>query len=177
MPTRICRHIKSNGLRCGSPALRDQARCYFHHRAHQHTKRYPPADRKILNRFNPGPVGALADPLNAEYFDVPLREPLPIDFPPLEDRESIQLALSMIVIALGRKEMDPAHARTILYALKVASYNAKDLRFNLPDSIRELVIDQTTGDELALDEDAAENQEQPSPASPPPEPIQLKHLQ
>ena len=28
--TTICRHIKLNGERCGSPALRDQAFCYFH---------------------------------------------------------------------------------------------------------------------------------------------------
>ena len=28
--TTICRHIKTNGERCGSPALRDQTHCYFH---------------------------------------------------------------------------------------------------------------------------------------------------
>ncbi len=30
-----CHHIKDNGLRCGSPALRNQAFCYFHSRAHR----------------------------------------------------------------------------------------------------------------------------------------------
>jgi hypothetical protein len=27
-----CIHVKANGVRCGSPALRDRERCYFHHR-------------------------------------------------------------------------------------------------------------------------------------------------
>jgi hypothetical protein len=30
--TRICSHIKVNGVRCGSPALRGEAFCYFHQR-------------------------------------------------------------------------------------------------------------------------------------------------
>ena len=29
-----CQHIKDNGLRCGSPALRSQAFCYHHERIH-----------------------------------------------------------------------------------------------------------------------------------------------
>lgn len=28
--TRKCEHIKTNGIRCGSPALRDENICYFH---------------------------------------------------------------------------------------------------------------------------------------------------
>ena len=31
----ICEHIKDNGLRCGSPAIRGRHFCYFHSRAHQ----------------------------------------------------------------------------------------------------------------------------------------------
>lgn len=30
--TRICSHIKVNGVRCGSPALREEVFCYFHQR-------------------------------------------------------------------------------------------------------------------------------------------------
>ena len=29
---RVCTHIKVNGVRCGSPALRDEVFCYFHQR-------------------------------------------------------------------------------------------------------------------------------------------------
>jgi hypothetical protein len=32
MPTRTCTHIKVNGVRCGSPALRYEDYCYFHYR-------------------------------------------------------------------------------------------------------------------------------------------------
>jgi hypothetical protein len=32
MPTRTCTHIKVNGVRCGSPALRHEDYCYFHYR-------------------------------------------------------------------------------------------------------------------------------------------------
>jgi hypothetical protein len=30
--TRVCTHIKVNGIRCGSPALRQEVFCYFHQR-------------------------------------------------------------------------------------------------------------------------------------------------
>ena len=34
----ICRHIKTNGLRCQSPALEGTAYCYFHSRVHTMAK-------------------------------------------------------------------------------------------------------------------------------------------
>lgn len=33
---RICQHIKTNGVRCGSPALRERAFCFYHYE----TRRY-----------------------------------------------------------------------------------------------------------------------------------------
>lgn len=33
-----CRHIKSSGLRCQSPAMRGHSFCYFHARAHKRTR-------------------------------------------------------------------------------------------------------------------------------------------
>ena len=36
MSIRLCGHLKSNGLPCGSPALRGQRLCYFHHRDEQY---------------------------------------------------------------------------------------------------------------------------------------------
>jgi len=35
---KICRHIKTNGLRCQSPALSGSSFCYFHARAHTMAK-------------------------------------------------------------------------------------------------------------------------------------------
>ena len=37
-----CTHIKLNGLRCGSPALRGRALCYFHHRTRERHDSYMP---------------------------------------------------------------------------------------------------------------------------------------
>ena len=34
----ICTHIKANGMRCGSPALRNHSRCYFHLKQHYRDK-------------------------------------------------------------------------------------------------------------------------------------------
>ncbi len=31
---RVCRHIKTNGLRCGSPALTGGQFCYYHSKMH-----------------------------------------------------------------------------------------------------------------------------------------------
>ncbi len=34
----ICTHIKSDGIRCGSPAMRGHSRCYFHLKQHYRDK-------------------------------------------------------------------------------------------------------------------------------------------
>ena len=39
-PVAICEHIKDNGLRCGSPAIRGRHFCYFHSRAHKPVGRF-----------------------------------------------------------------------------------------------------------------------------------------
>jgi len=39
MPFKSCTHVKANGLRCGSPALRGQSFCYFHHHSPDHRPR------------------------------------------------------------------------------------------------------------------------------------------
>lgn len=41
MPFRTCIHVKTNGLRCQSPALRHSVHCYNHHK-----------HRRILKRHN-----------------------------------------------------------------------------------------------------------------------------
>lgn len=37
--THQCTHVKADGLRCGSPALRGQSFCYFHHHSPDHRPR------------------------------------------------------------------------------------------------------------------------------------------
>ncbi len=43
--TRLCAHIKVNGIRCGSPSLRQEVFCYFHQRMIRgipHSPQIPP---------------------------------------------------------------------------------------------------------------------------------------
>jgi hypothetical protein len=154
--TTICRHIKTNGERCGSPALRNQTHCYFHRNL---TARHP--------RSTPDPIagvpGQLAGwggiPTIIHPLD-PTREPHlaatqpTLNLPALEDRESIQVAVSMIIGALARNTLDTKRAVTLLYGLQVASANARNLRHS--PSMSYLVTETTitpAGDEIAPDED------------------------
>ena len=90
-----CRHIKTSGGKCGSPALRGQPFCYFHSRLRERTARLPRAFEAL-------------------------------ELPPLEDRGAIQLAISEIVTAVAKYAMDPKRAGILLYALQIASHNAKN---------------------------------------------------
>jgi hypothetical protein len=55
---------------------------------------------------------------------------LPLQLPPVEDTESIQLALIDVLQALAANQLDPKRASLLLYGLQVASANAKHL--NIP---------------------------------------------
>jgi hypothetical protein len=139
--TTICRHIKINGERCGCPALRDHAFCYFHrYLAQRHAKPAPEVPTIIH------PIGG------GEPQIIPPQPTL--DLPPLEDRESIQLATSMIVGALARNSLDTKRAATLLYGLQVASANARNLKHS---PAMDYLVTETTltpaGDEIAPDED------------------------
>jgi hypothetical protein len=131
-----------NGERCGCPALRDQPYCYFHRVL---TAQHP---------RQPEPIPTIVHPLD------PTREPHvaatqpTLNLPPLEDRESIQLAASMIIGALARNTLDTKRAVTLLYGLQVASANARKL--NLSPSLNYIVTETTftpAGHEVAPDED------------------------
>jgi hypothetical protein len=92
-----CRHIFTSGRKCQSPSLKDQDFCYFH----QSTRRAP--------QGNPG----LQDqPATAVH-----------NLLPLEDADTIQLALSDVVLALAANRIDPRRAQILIYGLQVASQN------------------------------------------------------
>ena len=140
--TTICRHIKTNGARCGCPALRDSLYCYFHRAlAAHHRKPSLDSTATVIHPLDPTrEIQVTTDPS--------------LHIPALEDRESIQLAASMIVGALARNTLDTRRAATLLYGLQVASANARNLSY-LPS--RAYVVTETTvtptGDEIALDEE------------------------
>ena len=74
--TRVCAHIKVNGIRCGSPALRQEVFCYFHQRMIRGV-RTPPKSRlhPIANFEDPQAIQAsLMEVVNALFrnqIDVP----------------------------------------------------------------------------------------------------------
>ena len=89
MQYELCRHIRTNGLRCKSPALHKSAWCFYHgnlhlrHRAYRHTE----ATRGYL---------------------IPGQH---IQLTALEDRESVQVALSVVINALATATSRPNEPR------------------------------------------------------------------
>jgi hypothetical protein len=106
----LCRHIKTNGKRCKSPALRSRDFCYFHARVIQRQ-----------NEF----FGSRISPSLSLPSDPPPTPPIELDLPVLEDAESIQISLSLIIAALGRNRIDAKRASTLIYGLRTASINAR----------------------------------------------------
>jgi hypothetical protein len=86
----------------------------------------------------------------------PAAPALQLDFPPLEDRHSIQLALSMLITALAQDRIDPRRAALLFYGLQIASSNARDLNPTPkrgPGKVSKTILDESTGTLIAPDED------------------------
>jgi hypothetical protein len=132
MAVQICRHIKTNGKRCGSPALSGLIFCFFHRELHHFHEQHEPSKdntETVIHSLvpqRPGEDGSgQREPVVAEQISSPAAKNL--EFPLLEDRESIQVAISMLVGALAAGRIDPARANTLLYGLQVASSNCRNL--------------------------------------------------
>jgi hypothetical protein len=118
MQLALCRHIKTNGTRCKAPSLSDGTWCYFHHRLHQRHTAFRPtaASRGYL---------------------IPGQH---IELSTLEDRESVQVALSVVINALATGQLDIKRATALLYGLQLASNNAARLQTTpyAPDVVRSI---------------------------------------
>lgn len=153
MATQICRHIRTNGSRCGCIALSGKTFCYYHDRTGKlHRSINPPSDG-IETIIHPIEIQEMMQrsPMIAEYYR-PKTGPLVLDFPPLEDRESIQIALSMVVTAMAQNRIDPKRAGLMIYGLQVASSNARNLQPSRGDIVTQTVLDED-GQQIAPDED------------------------
>jgi len=95
MSLRLCGHLKPDGLPCGSPALRGQSLCYFHHRDRQHLLKFA-RDRR-----------------RAEVCDWKL--------PPLHTLADIQKALHRITNELWKGRLDLERAGPMLNATQQAA--------------------------------------------------------
>jgi hypothetical protein len=118
-----CRHIKLNGVQCGSPALRRRRYCYFHDRMLDGKKRFSE------KHLTPRPL-----------FSMCL----------LEDANAVQVALMQVLQLLGSGQMDHKTAGLMLYGLQTASANVRHTSFEaqIPTDV---VIDRDTVDRTCID--------------------------
>lgn len=92
----LCRHVHTKGTRCGSPALRGRDFCYYHDRSRREV------EVSLSNR--------------AGIFSMPR----------VDDRASIQIALSEVLARLACGDIDYRRGSIILYGLQIASSNLRD---------------------------------------------------
>jgi hypothetical protein len=90
-----CRHIFTDGHRCGSPCLRGEDLCYYHH-----TTRKPVADPQQRRG-------------RRSAFDLPLPE----------DRSAIQHSIGEVLRRIASNDIDPRRAGLLLHGLQIASLN------------------------------------------------------
>jgi hypothetical protein len=130
----VCRHLKTNGRRCQSPALTGGALCFFHRNLHQ-THRRPPTAEKLMSTWQEETLQSFRDggedPLAIARAYPKQNE---IEFPALEDAESVQLATSMLFQAIATGQIHFKRARLLLYTLKIAAINQRALARSLAAS-------------------------------------------
>jgi hypothetical protein len=128
MPQNICRHIRPSGRRCQTPAVRNRALCYFHQSlTEKHNGDIPAFLNAIAvappNDLDPGYLRR--EPHIAQYYGIRPAGPADLDLPPLEDRDSIQIAVSTLCNALAQNRLDHRRAATLFYGLQIAVANLR----------------------------------------------------
>ncbi len=101
-----CQHTKSNGIRCGSPALKDNLFCHYHHQC-----------PTVVFDYHGGSF--------ANYAESEL------SLPAFEDAHSIQSTVHKLVEFMLKHRIEDRKAALILYALQIASSNLKRLEREL----------------------------------------------
>jgi hypothetical protein len=102
---RLCQHIKVNGTRCASPALRDEKHCYYHT---EWRRKSAKVNLKVK---------------------VEGEKRRTITLPSLEDANSVHVALAEMLRLLATDQIDHRTAALMLYALQLASSNLKMTSF------------------------------------------------
>jgi hypothetical protein len=142
----LCRHIKTNGKRCKSPSLHQGALCYFHSRLFQRQDAVcnTPSFESMTTKDG-----------------APCYPPLPfeLDLPALEDRESIQVSISLIVAALAHNRIHAKRAAVLLYGLRMASINVRSIITEPPfaENVIRSVVPSEFHTDLAADPPTADS--------------------
>src|SRR5260370_1511473 len=119
-----CRHIFTDGHRCGSACLHHEEFCYYHH-----TTRRPVANPKQRRS-------------RRSTFDLPLPE----------DRSAIQSSIGEVLRRIASNDIDPRRAGLLLYGLQIASLNLprpqntqRNAKPEPVETVEEIIIDPTLG--------------------------------
>lgn len=113
-----CRHIFTDGHRCGSPALRNENFCFYHHTSRRPVQDGPTRSRRKARFTLPNP----------------------------EDRSAIQASLGEVLRRLAANELDPRRAGLILYGLQIASLNlGKHIPAEPDTTVESITLDPTHG--------------------------------
>jgi hypothetical protein len=118
-----CRHIFTDGHRCGSPCLRGEELCYYHHS----TRKPVTGNRRRRSRHS--------------AFDLPLPE----------DRSAIQSSIGQVLQRIASNDIDSRRAGLLLYGLQIASLNLprdpSSARTTTPatDTVEEVIHDPSLG--------------------------------
>ncbi len=120
---RRCRHIRTNGTQCGSPALKGKELCFYH------------------QQNQPKPVELYLD--GERYADGQ------IIIPVFEDAHSIQTVIRQVVQLMLSRRIDRKDAGILLYALQIASGNLKTMRTEKPKPT-EMVVEPEKASETPL---------------------------
>src|SRR5882724_3511921 len=104
-----CRHIFTDGHRCGSACLHHEDFCYYHH-----TTRRPVANPKQRRS-------------RRSTFHLPLPE----------DRSAIQASIGEVLQRIASNDIDPRRAGLLLYGLQIASLNLPKPQATQPEFVEE----------------------------------------
>ena len=122
-----CRHIFTDGHRCGSICLRGEEFCYYHHT----TRR--PAQNPRARRGR------------QSTFDLPVTDP--------NDRTALQSTIVEVLRRIAANDIDPRRAGLLLYGLQIASLNLpkpqtaqRGRKIEEPETVEEI----TTHPELGI---------------------------
>ena len=145
---KTCQHIKSSGARCRAVALTSRTFCFWHNRLHRHhNEAASPANFPSFYCPENSVENRSKDPaLDQAWSDMRPNYPISNELPPLEDAESIQIALSLIVRALADARIEHKQAALMLYALQIAAQNVRSVHPAIEDS-----VEHTTTTDLGIE--------------------------
>ena len=107
MDVPLCQHVKPDGSRCGTPAIRNHKYCYHHTTV-----------RKLVPK---GTVYALHTPgITGEPY-------APYELPFLETYEAIQIGFMQLIHGAATGLIEPKRGRIILAALYGAAANLREI--------------------------------------------------